>query len=243
QFFLRQRAMQPRFDTKADWEIIAGLAKRLGMEPLAVDRPEELWAKQLEDTGVSVEDFAAKGFVELAPKPTYKPLSFKTASGKIELLADKLDKVHLPSLPPYVSPAKAPKDQFRITFGRCGLHTQGHTVNNPLLFALMPENVLWLNKARAKDLGIEHMDMVEVSSSRGEGGQLRAYVTEFIHPEAVFMVHGFGHTLPVESRAKGRGVSDNDLMPGGMDNWDKAGGGICMQEHFVKVRRVEAQPE
>jgi len=246
QFFLRNRAVQPRFDTRADWEIYAGLAKRLGIEaltPLAVDTIEELWERQLEGTGVSIADFAAKGFVELADKPLYKPLSFKTPSGKIELFSAKLDKDAVPSLPPYVSPAHPPKGLFRITFGRCGLHTQGHTVNNPLLFELMPENVLWLNKTRAKALGIEHMDLVEVASSTGQpsqSNQLRALVTEFIHPEAVFMVHGFGHTLPVESRAKGRGVSDNELMPDGINSWDKGGGGICMQEHFVSVRRVEA---
>ena len=103
----------------------------------------------------------------------------------------------------------------------------------------MPENVLWINKTRAKALGIEHMDMVEVAPLKpgGQAGQLRAYVTEFIHPEAVFTIHGFGHTLPVESRAKGRGVSDNELMPGGLACWDKAGGAVAMQEHFVTVRR------
>ena len=243
QFFLRQRAVAPRFDTKADWEIYAGLAGRLGIEHLGVDRPEQLWELQLEGTGVSVADFAAKGFVELADKPTYKPVAFKTASGMIELFSEKLDKDGVSSLPPYVSPAKPPAGAFRVTFGRCGLHTQGHTVNNPLLSALMPENVLWLNTSRARELGIAHQDLVEVSSSQGQaqgqGGRLRAFVTDLIHPEAVFMVHGFGHTLPVESRALGRGVSDNELMPGGLDNWDKGGGGVCMQEHFVQVRRVE----
>jgi len=240
QFFLRKRAVAPRFDTRADWEIYAGLAKRLGMEALAVDKVEELWARQLEGTGVSVEDFAAKGFVELADKPTYKPLSFKTASGKIEMLSPKLEKDGLHGLPPYVSPARPPQDSFRITFGRCGLHTQGHTVNNPLLFELMPENVLWINKTRAKALGIEHMDMVEVAPAApgGQAGRLRAFVTEFIHPECVFTIHGFGHTLPVESRAKGRGVSDNELMPGGMAKWDKSGGAMAMQEHFVNVRKA-----
>lgn len=237
QFFLRKRAVAPRYDTKADWEIYAGLAKRLGIAELAVDKAEELWAKQLEGTGVSPADFDAKGFVELADKPTYKPVAFKTASGKIEVVSPKLGKDGLESLPPYVSPAKPPKDHFRVTFGRCGLHTQGHTVNNPLLFELMPENVLWLNKTRAKALGIGHMDLVEVSSPT-HTGTLRAYVTEFIHPEAVFTIHGFGHTLPCESRAKGRGVSDNELMPGGMDKWDKAGGAISMQEHFVTVRKA-----
>ena len=241
QFFMRQRAVAPRFDTRADWEIYAGLAKRLGIPHLDVTRPEELWERQLEGTGVAVADFAAKGFVELADKPTIKPLAFKTPSGKIEVLSAKLAKDGLESLPPYVSPAKPPADAFRIAFGRCGVHTQGHTVNNPLLFELMPENVLWINKTRAKALGIEHMDMVEVApvAKGGTSGRLRAHVTEFVHPECVFTIHGFGHTLPVESRAKGRGVSDNELMPGGFGRWDKAGGAVSMQENFVTVRRVE----
>ncbi|OIN99643.1 MAG: thiosulfate reductase [Desulfovibrionaceae bacterium CG1_02_65_16] len=241
QFFIRRRAVAPVYDTKADWEIYAGLAKRLGMEPLAVDRVEQLWERQLEGTGVGLADFDAKGFVELAPKPTYKGLAFKTPTGKIEMLSAKLLKDGLEALPAYVSPARPPRDAFRVAFGRCGLHTQGHTVNNPLLFELMPENVLWINKTRAKALGIGHMDMVEVAAVSGGGrsGQLRAFVTEFIHPECVFMVHGFGHTLQVESRALGRGVSDNELMPGGFGRWDKAGGAVAMQENYVSVRRVD----
>jgi thiosulfate reductase / polysulfide reductase chain A len=54
-------------------------------------------------------------------------------------------------------------------------------------------------------------------------------VTDLIHPDAVFMVHGFGHTLPVESRALGKGVSDSALMPGGL-----------LQEHFVTVTKIES---
>jgi thiosulfate reductase/polysulfide reductase chain A len=74
--------------------------------------------------------------------------------------------------------------------------------------------------------------------SNGHKGQMKAMVTEFIHPEAVFMVHGFGHTLPVESRAFGKGVADNVFMPKGLDKWDKAGGALALQEHFVSVRKV-----
>ena len=55
--------------------------------------------------------------------------------------------------------------------------------------------------------------------------------------EAVFMLHGFGHQLPVESRAFGKGVADHELMCGGLDKWDKGGGAIAMQEHFVSVAR------
>jgi thiosulfate reductase/polysulfide reductase chain A len=65
-----------------------------------------------------------------------------------------------------------------------------------------------------------------------------AKVTEFIHPEAVFLIHGFGHRLPVESRAFGRGIADQDFMRGGLTNWDPAGGAIAYQEFFVAVRKA-----
>jgi len=75
-------------------------------------------------------------------------------------------------------------------------------------------------------------------ANNGYAGKLKANVTPMIHPEAVFMLHGFGHTLDVETRAKGKGVADNRLMPGGLDIWDPAGGAIAYQEHFVSVRKV-----
>ncbi len=241
QFFVRQRALEPRFDTRADWEILCGLARRLGLAPLSFDSVEDIWKYQLEDTGVSIEDFAAKGMVSLADKPRYldmKDLKFKTASGKIEVVADKLESRGLKSLKPYESPASPKEGQFRITFGRCAVHTQGHTVNNPMLSEQMPENVLWINKGAADQLKISDGETVLVSSN-GHSGTIQAKVTELIHPEAVFMVHGFGHTLPLESRALGKGVADNVMMGGGLEVWDQAGGGLAMQEHFVTVKKVK----
>jgi len=239
-FFIRNRAVSPRFETKADWEIICGLAKRLGLDKLAFDSIQDIWAYQLDGTGVSLDDFKAKGSVSLADKPKYFTPSeyvFKTPSGKIEIVSQKWEKQGLPSLKPYASPQKPGEGMFRITFGRCGVHTQGHTVNNPLLAGRMPENTLWINEKAAQAMGIADGDLVEVSSN-GYSGKIRAFLTEFIHPEAVFMVHGFGHTLPVESRALGKGVADQMLMPGGIEKWDPAGGAIAMQEHFITVRRL-----
>ncbi|HDQ39615.1 MAG TPA: thiosulfate reductase [Desulfonatronum sp.] len=239
-FFIRNRAVQPRYESKAEWEILCGLAKRLGMDKLAFDSIEDIWAYQLEGTGVTLEDFKAKGSVSLADKPKYftpDEFVFKTPSGKIELINQKWESQGLPSLKPYVSPDRPGDGRFRITFGRCGVHTQGHTVNNSLLSKQMPENILWMNEAVATKMGIAQGDLVEVSAN-GYSGRIKAFVTEFIHPEAVFMVHGFGHTLPVESRARGKGVADHMLMPGGIEKWDPAGGAIAMQEHFISVRKI-----
>jgi thiosulfate reductase/polysulfide reductase chain A len=239
-FFVRRRTVEPRFDTKAEWEIYCGLAKKMGLDKLAFDSVEDIWKFQLDGTGYAIEDFEKTGMVTLGTGPLYREpdeKTFKTPSGKIEVVCAKLEKDGVPSLAPYVSPERPPQGKYRITFGRCGVHTQGHTVNNPLLNAQMPENLLWINTAEAAKLGIADGQYVEVASP-GHTGRIKAFVTPFMHPEAVFMVHGFGHTLPVESRARGKGVADNELMPQGIRKWDKGGGAIAMQEHFVEIRKA-----
>ena len=240
-FFCRDRALEPRFDTRADWEIVCGLAKRLDMPPLAFDSIEAIREYQLEGTGVCMADFNATGMVSLVDKPKYRnvdELKFTTPSGKIEVVSDKLRAQGLLSLEPYEPRESPPEGSFRITFGRCAVHTQGHTVNNPVLNELMPENVLWINRKAAEKLGIRDGELVEMSSG-SHSGRIKAKLTEFIHPEAVFMVHGFGHRLPAETLAYGKGILDNDFMPGGLEAWDKAGGGLAMQEHFVLRKEVD----
>ena len=240
-FFVRRRAVGPKYDTKADWEIVSGLSKDLGLDELVFDSVEDIWRFQLEGTGVKIEDFDEKGVVLLGEKPDYRDrdnLKFKTKSGKIEIISEKLEKLNIPSLASYERPASPPEGMFRLAFGRCALHTQGHTVNNPLLFKKMPENSLWINKNSAEKLGISDGDIVEVTSSEGYSEKIKAKVTEEIHPETVFTIHGFGHRLPIESRAKGRGLADNRFMPGGNEIWDMAGGAVAFQEHFVSVRKV-----
>jgi thiosulfate reductase/polysulfide reductase chain A len=240
QFFVRRRCVEPRYDTLADWEIVSGLAKRMGLPELVFDNVEDLWNFQLEGTGVTIADFDATGLVPLADKPIYRDfddIKFKTKSGKIEIISKKLEDNGLASLLPYKAPETPPEGSFRLTFGRCALHTQGHTVNNPMLHDQMPENVLWINKDAAGKLGISDGDRVDVSQD-GYTESISAKVTEMIHPEAVFVIHGFGHRLPVESRAFGKGLADNKFMKGGLDKWDKAGGAIAYQEHFVKVSKA-----
>jgi len=237
-FFVRQRAVEPTFDTRADWEIISGLAKRLNLPELAYDSIEDIWEFQLRGTGVSIEDFKETGIVPLASEEVYKDeIQFKTPSGSIEIVSEKLEKQGFPSLKPYESPAGAKANRFRLTFGRCALHTQGHTVNNPYLNERLPENVLWINAGEAKRLDIADNELVQISSN-GYSERIRAKPTEMIHPEAVFMLHGFGHTLPVETRAYGKGAADNKFMPGGLRNWDPVGGGLALQEHYIEVNKI-----
>ena len=104
----------------------------------------------------------------------------------------------------------------------------------------MPENTLWLNRAEAKKLGISNGDQVKVTSSDGShSGTIQAYVTEFIHPEAVFMVHGFGRKIPWQTRGYNKGLGDYRFEIGLLNVYDPVGGAIALLECFVKVEKAE----
>ena len=79
-------------------------------------------------------------------------------------------------------------------------------------------------------------DPVDVDGGGSYVGTLRANVTEWIHPDAVFMLHGYGATVPLATRARGRGVADQRLQHGKLDEFDPAGGGNAMTETIVRVR-------
>ncbi|RPH86241.1 MAG: thiosulfate reductase, partial [Desulfobacteraceae bacterium] len=49
-FFVRKRVVDPRSDTKADWEIIGGLSKRMGLKALSFDDIRDIWNYQLAGT-------------------------------------------------------------------------------------------------------------------------------------------------------------------------------------------------
>ncbi|MDR1857219.1 MAG: molybdopterin-dependent oxidoreductase [Desulfovibrio sp.] len=245
-FFLRRRAIQPRFDTRADWEIIGGLAARLGLDRLVFDKVEDLWRFQLEGTGLTPEAFDATGIVELADAPMRPaedaPLSFLTPSGKVELDSAGWEaKTGVDMLPPYAPPPSPPPGALRLTFGRMALHTHGHTMNNPMLARLCPEGPAWIHPETAAGLGLASGDRVEVLNARGEcAGSGGILLSEGVHPEAVFLVHGFGHRLPCESRAFGKGVADQELICDGLLQEDPGGGGLALQEAWVTLRKVES---
>jgi thiosulfate reductase/polysulfide reductase chain A len=106
------------------------------------------------------------------------------------------------------------------------------TQNNPYLNELVSENLLWINSKKASKLGIKDGGMIEISSSVGSG-KIKAFVTDLMHPEAVFMLHGFGHKAKKADRAYNRGVSDSVLQE---NITDKTGGSPALHDTFVTVK-------
>jgi thiosulfate reductase/polysulfide reductase chain A len=236
---LRRKVVEPRFDSKPRSYIFKALADRLGIgQYFPYNNAEDLIAWQLEGTGFSLQDFDKKGVIDLVKRPMWldrkEGLKFNTPSGKIEIISDKLAKNGIPSFIPYESPAKPEEGSFRLVTSKTAVHTQGRTtLNNPILNEIVSENHLWINTEEAEILGIKDGDVVEVSAE-GVTETIKAQVTDFIHPEAVFMLHGFGDSVPLRTRSFGKGASAVKLQKGLLK---VAVGGNCpMTECIVSVK-------
>jgi thiosulfate reductase/polysulfide reductase chain A len=236
QMFLRRQAVAPCYDTREGPMILKQLGERLGIGSyFPYGSVEDLVRWQLEGTGFVLEDFNAKGFVAYTDKQIFWDrkggIKFKTPSGKIEFTSTLLEEAGYPSFPAYEPMSSPPQGQFRLITGRCALHTHISTQNNPHLNELLGENTLWINHKRAAEVGIGDGQRVSVSSSCGEG-RIRAFVTELIHPEAAFILHGFGHQSAMATRSFNRGVADATLQE---NVSDMIGGSPALHHTFVKI--------
>jgi thiosulfate reductase/polysulfide reductase chain A len=243
-FGIRRQAVEPRNDAKPDWWIFKSLAERLGAgEYFKFQNMEEFWKFQLKGTGVKISDLEKKGSLSLAAKPVWwnrmQDLKFKTPSKKIEFVSSRLQQSKIESFKPYERPQKPAKGHFRLAFGRSPVHTHGRTQNNPVLSEIMPENQLWINADEAAKMGVANGDPVRVTSADGShSGTINAYVTEFIHPESVFMVHGFGRKVPWQTRGYNKGLGDYRFETGLLGVYDPVGGANSLMECFVKVEKA-----
>lgn len=236
QMFLRRQAVLPRYDTRHGALILKQLGEKLNIGRFfPYEDIDALVRWQLEDTEFTLEDFDKKGFVAYTDKQIFwnrlEGLKLKTPSKKIEFRSSLLEDAGFPSFPPYEAMPDLEGDRFRLITGRNALHTHVSTQNNPYLNELYSENTLWINAGRAANLGIQNGDRVVVTSKAGSG-TIRAHVTDLIHPEAAFMLHGFGHESEKASRSFNKGLSDALLEE---NVSDMIGGSPALHETIVTV--------
>jgi thiosulfate reductase/polysulfide reductase chain A len=239
QMFLRKQSVTPRYDTRDGAMILKQIGERIGIGSFfPYESMDDLVNWQLEGTGFIVEDFENKGFVAYGKKQIFwdrkEDLKFKTPSGKIEIKSSLLEDAGYDSFPPYEPAEAQPEGRFRLVVGRNALHTHVSTQNNPYLNELCSENQLWINDRKAAELGIKDGDWVEVASP-ASSGRIKAKATDLIHPEAVFMLHGFGHGAERAARSYKRGLSDAEMQE---NISDRIGGSPALHDTFVSVSAV-----
>jgi thiosulfate reductase/polysulfide reductase chain A len=235
---LRAPAYEPLYDSKPAWWMAKQLGERLGLGDYFPwqDYSETLdW--QLQQVGSSLEEMRRLGVKRFdRAYPMYfaegEAFRFRTPTGKIELYSQQLEQAGLDPMPRYTRPPEPPEDYFHLNYGRTPAHTFGRTTNNPLLFELQPENVVWVNPLVARRFGLATGGYVRLKNQNGvESEPVRIRVTERIRPDSVFLVHGFGQRAAGLRLANGCGADDAGLMSRVLI--DPVMGGTGMRGNFV----------
>ncbi len=236
---LREPAIEPLHDTKPGWWISRELGLRLGLDAYYGFETAEDWINtRLRSIGSSIEQIREAGGVVVQQGKPYltdrDSSPFTTTSGRIELSSATLAEAGLDPIPVY-EPTDDPPDGFqRLLYGRHPAHTFAKTQNTPALRALAPDNEVWVASAVASERGIETGDLVTLRNQDGiRSLPVRALVTERIRPDAVYMVHGFGHDAPLMTGAHGVGASDTAMQS--RYALDPICGGAGLRVNFVQL--------
>lgn len=235
---LRKKVVEPLLDTRPAWRIFKELAERLGFGDKFFYKDIDDYNKwKLSDTGIDLAAFDEKGVVNLAKDKIYydreKGLKFKTPSKKIEIVSSKMEENGLESLPAYEG-VHVPEGKLRLIIGRNPLYTQGSMSNNKYVKEVLWDHPIWINKDTAARLGVKDGDSVRVYNEIGSGVATIS-TTDGIHPEAVFIPHGFGKRANAQKFAYGVGLADSELQ--GIVS-DYVGGSAAMQECFISIERT-----
>jgi len=256
----RQPVIEPLFDTKSMHQIAVDLAKKFYDMPEfwedSTDEDRAYLAKYIKAMDVPMEHIIEeslsgypgaydmlkeKGVFYLSTEPKYGKMlaegaRFKTRTGKIELYNVKYAERGLDPLPVYKKPSVGKPGQFRFVVGRHGQFTHASTQNNIYLLEAYGdyENALWINSKVALERGLRAGDKVKVVSKAGEQ-IVKVMPTEFIRPDIVYYVHGFGRISKGLSLIYNKGASEAAIL---YDYAETISGNACMHETFVDIQKV-----
>jgi anaerobic selenocysteine-containing dehydrogenase len=136
--------------------------------------------------------------IQLKPTEQHSEhIGFPTPSGKVEIASSLLAKHGVEPLPEYKEPEESPLSRpdlaksypLVLTSGaRVLAYTHSQFRNIDRLRRLMPEPLIDINPVDAKRRGIQHGDVVAISSPRGSI-KMKANVTDTILPGVVSTPH------------------------------------------------------
>jgi thiosulfate reductase / polysulfide reductase chain A len=238
---MRQKAIEPMYDSKPGWWIAKELSARLGMEDCFPWKDVEDYLKvRVKAASLDWDALKKKGAVTGKMQPIYiddgMVPTFDTPSHKIELYSGKLKAAGFDPMPQFRPVEEPPEGMFRLLSGRSPVHSFGRTVNNRLLGDCYPENEVWLNDRICEELGIRDKQKVVLVNSDGiRSNQVLVKKTRRIRSDCVFLVHGFGRKQPQMEFAYNKGASDIDLMT--KDKADPLIGSKALNITFVKIEQ------
>jgi anaerobic selenocysteine-containing dehydrogenase len=198
---LRRRVVEPLGESRGDWDIVAGIADRLGYGHLFPRSTTEMLQWAFESTGVDAKALQDNpdGVQLTSPpmqfrkwetgllRPDGKP-GFPTPSGKLEIASSVLKRFGYEPLPVFVPPVEGPLGSPALaaryplvldTGARNKMYFCSQHRNIPGLARQRPSPLVWIHPRDASARGISSGDAVDLVSPRGQV-RFQAFVTEDI---------------------------------------------------------------
>lgn len=234
---IRQPVIDSPRDQKPNWWISKKLAGKLGLEKYFPWKDIDEYLKyRVENSGIPYDKIKREGVITGENTHPYvengASLDFYTKSGKVEFYSTHLEEMGFDPIPKYEKPEQAPFGYFRLLYGRVPVHTFSMTQTNTILSQMMNENSIWINPDIARSYGIKNGQYIKLKNQDGIiSGEIKAYVTERIRHDCVYMPHGFGHRYKALSKAYLKGASDSQMIT--RYNYDPIMGGTGTNVNFV----------
>ncbi len=248
---VRQEVVPPMYESKPGWWIAKELGSRIGLPEFFPWKDSMEYAQtRVHAAGLDCDVLRRDGVILGEPQPNYYEEgavpTFYTESGRIELYSQPLAEHGFDPMPTWHDGevSDPPEGYYRLLFGRSPVHTFTRTTNNRLLSEVMDENAVWVNRKVAERWGLRNGERVYLQNQDGVRSSFSAplKVTDRIHPDAVYMVHGYGRNAKLLKQAYGRGIDDAELIT--RYKTDPIMGGTGMNVNFVTFLRaatVEAE--
>jgi formate dehydrogenase alpha subunit len=196
-----RKAIDPPGDTRADWEIIQDLGKRMGI-PWHYDSPEDIF----EEVRKAVPQYAGMTYERLGEKGLQWPCPTEDHPGSPYLHKGRFTrgKGLLQGIP-FQAPAELTDEEYPmlLTTGRMLYHYNISTRISQNLEWLRPHELAEVNPEDAARMGVGEGDVVRVDSRRGSI-TTRITVTDKVPPGTVFMTFHYAES-PVNELTNAEG--------------------------------------
>lgn len=197
-----QDTTKPQYYELYNWEVPAA-----DLKDTRVDEKTKIIYRKAADgresaVGMMVDGKARRGFITPSRK-------FSVDHPDIEAAAKERgfteDPTGMPNFFPVPSIERMRPEQLHLVTFKWNVHTQGRTQSQKYLSEIVHHNPMWINTDTAAQHGIKTGDLVEVTTYRPYGHQMKnggevvgrtlipAYVTEGIHPRVLAVSNTLGN--------------------------------------------------
>ncbi len=253
-----QRAVEPAYERRNDYELWRDLGRRLGQENYWPDTLEAFWDQMLAPSGLSFEQLVTSPEPWIIEPPRFKkyadpdpatgePLGFGTPTGKVEFYSTILEQLGYDPLPDYEEPPEiadsllASQYPFILITGGTVIESHHQGFRQVSFFReKYPHPPVHIHPETAARLQIGEGDWVYIETPRGRVKQ-QAKLTDAIHPDVVHADRWYYPEEPgPEPHLHGFWRSNiNVLTDDDPDHCDPAYGTWCARANRCKIYKAE----